>query len=181
MNAVNILHAHLAAIREALTESGEISYVSTLETVHAKGLLLAAASEFEVRLSRAVKSYCESCLSSDSVIVNLVERKAIVRQYHTWFEWSGRNANTFFSMFGHEFKDWMAQKVADEPEFDEAIKAFLALGNDRNLLVHKDFASFTIELTAEEIFERYCLASKFVDVWPTLWSEFEKMRTEGKA
>lgn len=43
------------------------------------------------------------------------------------------------------------------------MKAFMEIGRDRNRLVHEDFATFTLEKTAEEIHNHYQTALVFVN------------------
>jgi len=100
-----------------------------------------------------------------------VRNKAIARQYHTLFQWNAKNANSFFGLFGDDFKVRMKQRVAADTDLDEAIRAFLELGEQRNRLVHQDYATFSLEKTSEEIFELYRTASRFVEELPELFGE----------
>lgn len=84
------------------------------------------------------------------------------RQYHTYFEWDGKNANKFFALFGKDFKNQLVQKIKKEPTLDIALKAFLELGNMRNCLVHQNFANYTIDKTAKEVYDLYQEAMIFV-------------------
>jgi RiboL-PSP-HEPN len=101
-----------------------------------------------------------------------VKNKALARQYHTFFNWDARNANSFFGLFGGDFKDFMTAKVEDDSTLEAGIKAFLQLGDSRNELVHENFATFALDKTAEEIYELYKKALRFVEVFPMTLSEF---------
>src|SRR5689334_2051598 len=68
-----------------------------------KALLIAAASYFEHRVSTDVVAFVREN-SSGSLIENFVRNKAVARQYHTWFAWDAKNANSFFGLFGDLFK-----------------------------------------------------------------------------
>ena len=57
----------------------------------------------------------------------------------------------------------MEEKVKSDPALDESIKAFLQLGSLRNQLVHQNFAQFTVDFTAEDIFDLYQKANEFVE------------------
>lgn len=180
MNAVERIHVHLGGSAAILLNAAEPSYASTVEGLQAKALLLAAASEFETALTKAVLNFCQRRFSYNSIIPEIIDRKAISRQYHTWFNWDGRNANAFFSLFGKEFKEFASKAVSEDDALDKSIKEFLALGAERNLLVHKDFARYAVSSTADEIFARYKAAELFVERVSDLLEEFEQSRMEKK-
>jgi RiboL-PSP-HEPN len=96
-----------------------------------------------------------------------VRNKAVARQYHTWFNWCDNNANQFFGLFGAEFKAQMSELVKGSEEMQRSVRAFLELGNERNRLVHQDFATFSMEKTLDEIYRLYQSALMFVDALPT--------------
>jgi tetratricopeptide (TPR) repeat protein len=92
----------------------------------------------------------------------LIFNKAITRQYHTWFDWKGNTATTFFSLFGADFKKYMEDIIKKDEELRLAVAAFMELGRDRNRLIHEDFATVALEKTAEEIYQQYKSALCFV-------------------
>ena len=96
-------------------------------------------------------------------ILALVKAKAVARQYHTWFDWDGRNANSFFRLFGRTFLENMRRKVEDDAVLKEGILAFLEIGRERNRLVHEDYGSFSMEKTSDEIYQLHRSAMVFVD------------------
>ena len=59
----------------------------------------------------------------------------------------------------------MVEQVKTE-EMQKSVRAFLELGNERNKLVHQNYATFSMEKTLEEIYELYKSASRFVDILP---------------
>lgn len=96
-------------------------------------------------------------------MVAFVKNKAVSRQYHTWFKWDDSNANQFFGLFGSEFKQMMTDRVKASDELRISIRAFLEVGNERNKLVHQDYASFALEKTLDEIYSLYRQALNFVE------------------
>lgn len=110
-----------------------------------------------------VQTFIEYKTQNDECIVSIVKQKAIERQYHTYFDWEGRNANKFFSLFGKTFKEKRLKDVKEDPGLESAIKSFLELGNERNKLVNQNFADCTIEKTAEEVYKLYLQATLFID------------------
>lgn len=128
-----------------------------------KALLLAAASHFEHELTTCVLEYVSELAQGSQKIVALVHAKAVDRQYHTWFDWKEANANKFFGLFGKDFKEAMKERIKNDIELQTSIQNFLEIGNNRNLMVHLDFATFPLEKTLEEIYVSYQKALKFVE------------------
>lgn len=110
-----------------LDHAGEYSLRSTADENLRKSLLLSAASYFEHRLSETIRSLVRKSTGNNNLVTSLVEQKAISRQYHTWFKWDGKNANTFFSLFGKEFSEHMKNKVKDDPELRMQLRRFSKL------------------------------------------------------
>ncbi len=78
------------------------------------------------------------------------------------FDWKGKNLNQFFGLFGTDAKNRLSEAlVADD--MVEAAKSFIYLGSQRNLLVHENFAGYSLETTFDEVFERYQIAMQLVD------------------
>jgi hypothetical protein len=48
-----------------------------------------------------------------------------------------------------------------------SVRAFLELGNERNRLVHQNYATFPMEKTLDEIYALYQNAVMFVDALPS--------------
>lgn len=147
---------------DALNKEKEISALVTVQSNAAKLLLLGAASEFEVTLCDTVRTYVQEASNSNEHISSFVEAKGISRQYHTWFQWESNNANSFFKMFGSSFTDKMKKKVEEDQNLKNSIKSFLTIGQTRNLLVHKNFTTYNLDHTAEDVYKLYIDAKKFV-------------------
>jgi hypothetical protein len=128
-----------------------------------KALVLASASYFEHRVSTCVLDFIHECAKGNDLVVGFVKNKAISRQYHTWFKWDEPNANQFFGLFGSSFKQTMTERVKASEELRASIRAFLEVGNERNKIIHQDFASFALEKTLEEIYALYQQSLLFVD------------------
>lgn len=174
MNAtvVDRLHNEFSSLIDMLEKSGEISLRSTADENLRKALLLSVASYFEHRMTGNVLSFVEKTTQKNPLVTALVRNKAVKRQYHTWFSWDKNNANSFFGLFGDEFRDFMKQKVKNNNELDNSIRAFLELGRERNRLVHQDFGSFSLEKTSEEIYTLYGSALHFINEFQDLLREF---------
>ena len=163
---VDQLHSEFRDLTAILEVKAEVSLSRFVEDNFRKSLLLCAASAFERQLSQAVEEFAREASSDNQLITNLVRSKAIARQYHTWFNWDSRNANTFFSLFGDGFRRFMKEIIESDENVDDSIRAFMELGSERNRLLHQDYGSFALEKTTDEIYELYLSAQRFVELVP---------------
>ena len=166
VTVVDRLHDEFVALVTFLDSANEVSHRSVADENFRKALLLAAASYFEYRMSREIVDFVEEVTSKEHVVGWLVKKKAVARQYHTWFDWNARTANQFFGLFGESFSQSAKTIVRDRPNLKKSIEAFLEIGRERNRLVHQNFSTFALEKTAEEIYKTYRLAMEFVDWFP---------------
>jgi hypothetical protein len=94
----------------------------------------------------------------------MIERKVISRQYHTYFNWSHpSNAGPFFSLFGDTFKKAVDGKLKTDLGSHAAMKAFLELGDMRNVLVHQNYVQVEVSKTPEELVKQFRVALNFLD------------------
>ena len=141
------------------------------ESAFAKTLLLAAASYFEVRLTQMIIDLYLDMTQGVEELAEFVKRQAIGRRFAQLFQWGsdegpGRNANSFYVLFGDGFSAHMKQKVREDRDFDESVKAFLEVGNLRNQMVHENYADFQLNKTVEDVYSLYTRAARFVDEFP---------------
>ncbi|MBS1593713.1 MAG: hypothetical protein JST90_05280 [Bacteroidetes bacterium] len=152
------------ALVDFLRDQQQLTFYNEAENNFRKTILLSSASYFEKELTETMIEFAKSQTGNNELIISIIKQKAISRQYHTYFEWEKSSANKFFGLFGEQFKNRMTQKVKDDPEFDKSIKAFLEIGQERNKMVHQNFAEVAIDKTAQEIYNLYQLALYFVNV-----------------
>ena len=150
-------------LREHLGRAGETSLAAETDAQFRKVLLLSAASYFETAIRETLLSYFEKATGNDQRTLAFVKAKGIERQYHTYFKWDANNANTFFALFGGDFKVRMEARVRVEADLREGVRAFLELGELRNNLVHRDYANYPLEKTVDEIYALYRSAVVFVE------------------
>ena len=148
-------------ISHFLDDHKEITLRDYADGEFRKVLVLSIASFFEQQITDAVASLAAS--TNSKPVENLIRRKANSRQYHTYFNWEGKNANAFLGLFGDEFKDEVGQEIRSNPSLDEGCKSFLQLGLERNSLVHSNFASAPMDRTLEEIQDSFGKALDFID------------------
>ncbi len=149
-----------------LRENNEVSFMAQFNIVSTKTLLLSAASYFEHEICRMIQNFIERKTQNNECIVSIVKQTAIERQYHkyfSWKEWNRGNINQFLRLFGETFQEKRSSEIKADIELKSAVIAFLELGNERNKLVHQNFADYSIEKTAEEVYELYKKATLFID------------------
>ena len=163
---VDRLHAEFKLLLSLLDDINEISLHITVDENFRKSLLLSAASYFERQITDDLLQFVEEHSNNNNLITSFVKNKAISRQYHTLFNWDAKNANQFFGLFGEGFKNHMQNSIENDSGLESAIKAFLEIGRERNRLVHQDYGAFSLEKTADEIYEMYLRAIQFVQILP---------------
>lgn len=151
-----------------LLDKGEVSFAIYINNVYKKVLVLSAASYFESKISELITQYAIKASRSDKRIVRLIESKVIQRQYHTLFDWNAKNTNSFWMLFGEETKKEVRQKINGDEKLKTAERCFIELGQQRNLLVHENFAEFDVNTTVEEIYNKYRQACDFISLIETV-------------
>jgi len=146
-----------------LMKSEEVSFASYIEGVYKKVLLLSAASFFEYEITSLIKKFAQRASKSDMRLVTLVEKKALARQYHTLFDWDSTNTNKFWGLFGDTTKTKAKERIDKNDKLAQAEKDFLGLGKLRNSLVHENFSEYDVNITLQEIYDKYKSACKLID------------------
>ncbi len=154
-----------------LRTNQELSFANSVENILPKVLLLATASHLEFALQNLILDYFREVTDNRGHAVSFIEKKAVLRQFHTYFSWDTSNANSFFALFGNDFKVAMTALSLKVSEFAAAVKGFVAIGLLRNKLVHQNYAAFTMENTGDEIWRMYESALRFIERFPLLLRE----------
>jgi hypothetical protein len=160
---VDRIHKEFTDLIGFLASHGEVSLRSSADDAFRKVLTIRAASYFEHILTGIVMDFVEETVSAETMVTSLVRNRVVSRLYHTWFTWDAKNANGFFGMFGDGFRAHMTALVKARPDLDKAVKAFLELGEGRNMLAHQNFAAFAMQKTSDEIFKLYQDAMPFIE------------------
>lgn len=166
------------AILEVVEHHGDMSLNNAAEVIFQKYFAICVASHFEKELCDSLELYYQDVSGEHTPAVCFMKNKAIERQYHTWFNWDGKNANTFFALFGNEFKNYMKAKLEKDALLDEAVKSFLELGRNRNVFVHNDLGTVSSDKTMEEIYQEYCRACAFIELFPNVLHEYVRFTVE---
>ncbi len=167
------MYKEFTDLLEFLDHSKEISLRSTVDATFKKTLALSAASYFEDEIRTILTRFVDKKSNSNSLLNSFVRNKAIARQYHTFFDWQGNNANTFFSLFGDEFKKSAIEDIKADKDLSTAIKDFLDLGKTRNELAHLNFANIDLDKTAAEVYSQFQQAHKFIAFVDKKLNEFD--------
>ena len=172
MTPVEILNDEYKAIVGFLNEHAQPSLSSDANKYFKKVIVLSSASYFEHLIQDILVSFISRETNDNTKAINFFKKKAITMQYHTYFTWgekdnpdkAGRNANTFFSLFGDDFKKNVEAEIKANSSLEAAVKAFLEIGHLRNILVHSNFAAYNLDSkTVDELFELYKNALPFVE------------------
>jgi RiboL-PSP-HEPN len=95
-----------------------------------------------------------------------VSRSAAIGEHHkNAASRSDRAIRLFFSLFGSEFRSKMTNLnlVNGSEDLPAAVRAFLEIGNERNKLVHRNYAMFALDKTIDEIYALYRKGLTFVE------------------
>jgi hypothetical protein len=162
---INIVDDFYSKYEELLThllDNGEASLRIWAHENFRKVLVLIMANHLENEIRTILKEFSKQ--KSGSELVSSFVQKSMERQYHTYFDWEGNNANRFFALFGDTFKQEACKDVHSDIKLEEGIKAFLEIGNARNILIHERFHIADIgNKTAKEFYEAFKKAMVFVE------------------
>lgn len=161
MDAVEILYKEASELDEFLMLNNEASLRVSANANLRKSILLASASYFEKQICDLIVEFAWTRTEDDRV-VSFITKKAISRQYHTYFSWDTNNCNSFLSLFGVNFKTEFSARIAGNPSLDEAVSLFIEIGRERNRMVHGDFGNYALEKTSEEIKSSHIKAKFFI-------------------
>ncbi len=171
MTPVDVLYDEYLSIVGYLNKNSQPSLSSDVNKYFKKVIVLSAASYFEHRVQEILVDFIVKETNNHIPALNFFKKKAIGMQYHTYFSWGekgkpdkpGKNANSFFSLFGENFKKQAQERVKQSSELAEAMEAFLEIGHLRNILVHSNFAAYNFDnKTTEDVVDLYKCGIPFV-------------------
>lgn len=147
-----------------------IALAAFVDEQYTKSLLLAAVSRFEQEMTEAINLLLQDELVNSRPLGVFVYKAAIDRKFYSWFSWAENNekgVNSFFALFGTEFRTYARSRISADDDLRQAAGSFIRLGNLRNKLVHRDFAGYSMNETANDIYCWYREAIIFVDWVPS--------------
>jgi hypothetical protein len=158
--------------KQAIDQAEGPTLQAELQDSFKRLLLVGSASYFESKIQEVILSFSEKHLGKKHILHHFINNKGIIRQYHTYFEWDGGNANKFFALFGTNFRDYMKQRITKDAQLKQSIGDFLKLGYLRNQMTHENMLNYNLDKTLEEIYELYQTASFFVDSLPQFFTDY---------
>ena len=158
---INKLYDDFENLKNYLLENKELDYLNIVENQFTKNLIISSASFLESKMQEILINFIDTT-SNHNLITSFFKNKAISRQYHSYFDWNGNNANNFLGLFGTDFKEKTKEKIKKE-NIDGYIKSFLELGRIRNELVHQNFTLYSTDKTTKEIIELFNNSYKFLN------------------
>lgn len=142
LTLVRAIYDEHRQLLEYLRAKNERSFANSLASTLPKVLLLASTSHLEQEMQELILDYFRDVISNRECAIFFVQRKAVVRQFHTYCDWDSGNANKFFSLFGDKFKTSMSALLRTDDMLASAVRDFVALGSLRNQLVHQNYVAF---------------------------------------
>ncbi|MCH5161871.1 MAG: hypothetical protein J1G38_00075 [Clostridiales bacterium] len=158
-------------IHKYLIENGQVSFANDVDSYYKKILVFSCASLFENLICNSI--YEKAKIVCPAPIAEFIRNKAIERQYHTYFQWKEpktSSINVFLGLWGDDFKTSFLNVIKNDEKLSDGVKAFLILGNERNLMAHENFIEYNPISTFNEIKVLYEQADYFVN---TLLSKIE--------
>lgn len=171
---VDRLHADFSDISKLLLKVGDLSLLTTAEENFRKALLIAAWSYIEDRIKEVLRSFFSEVSDPKLLVVSFIANTTLDRNIYSLFEFNDdtHNVNSLFGKFGSEFKSYVDNQRRQLTGFSEAEKGFVELGRSRNYLVHRNYVSFPLDKTTDEIYDLYRLAHGFVELVDSKLHEF---------
>lgn len=153
----------LSELEELGPRTGLSSYVNVTQLL-GKSLLLSCASFYEDELVRIIKRAVESGNYPKSLIT-WINNVAIDGQFYKWFDFRNtKNSNAFIGKFGQEFKLKM-RTIIDSKDLRKKSEAdFMELCRKRNESVHRNYATYSLDLTINDINEKHRSAMGFIRI-----------------
>lgn len=158
---------------DKLDKPEDISLKLSMQQFLSKALLLSVASHFEMRLKKIVIDFANEKSHGSPSINSLISKKAVERQFHTWFDWKTSSVTPFFSLFGAEFREVMREKILTSEELKDSISSFMETCGERNNIIHQDFISYEFKKTLDEVYKSYQNSMLFLE---TLKAELKNIK-----
>ncbi len=151
-------------VHNYMISQGQISFANDVDSYYKKILVFSCASLFENLICNSI--YEKAKASSPAPIAEFIRNKAIERQYHTYFNWKEQKVSSihgFLGLWGEDFKTSFLSIAKNDEALNDGIKAFLIIGNERNLMAHENFIEYNPSRTFKEVETLYKQAEYFVN------------------
>lgn len=166
-------------ISQMLEDRGDLSLKILIDDDFKKALVLGIASSFEQHIQESIRLLVTNSTNSE-LIQSLIESKVISRQYHSYFDWKGNNVNNFLGMFGEQFRKKTLNDFKNNPQLNLGSQKFIEIGRQRNILIHENFLTISLDWTFDEIIGAYQSVYQFVLYIRNKFSELNQEEFEEK-
>lgn len=147
---------------QALSERKDLSSYIDVAQLLGKSFLLSCASFYEDEIVYLVRGILDNG-NHPAGVRNWLYRVAVEGQFYKWFNFRGaKNTNDFLAMFGPEFKANMRRLLDAKDRIKKAELDFLDLCQRRNECVHRNYASYSLDLTLQEIYQKHRSAMSYI-------------------
>lgn len=127
-----------------------------------KHILLSAASYLEHCFVQMLEEHTTDVLKGNGMFANFYIDRAIRKSFYKYFEFPKNNVKPFFKSFDKDTWKEKVDAIVPDKVFAEQKQGFCSLINYRNELVHNNYAAYSLELTADEIYSLYVRAQGFI-------------------
>lgn len=161
-NVINDFIKEYEELHSYLVSQKQVSYASDLDRHYKKILIFSCASYFEYLISDSIKRLS---MVAPKELQEFIYKKAINRQYHTYFAWnesSVSSINPFLSLWGNDFKVRTSKKIKEDKDLSQGAIDFIEIGRERNIMAHENFMEYETQKTFDEVEKLFVSAEKFV-------------------
>ena len=149
-------------LKDLLLRQSQLSFQVTIDAHFKKIFLMSCASYHEHQIQEMLEDFLRKS-TNDIRASSFAINKGIKRQYHTYFKWDNpNNINNFLGLFGESFKEYVSEEIKNSDILKTNVRAFIELGNLRNLMAHGNLLTFHLEKTFEELVKLNGQALDFV-------------------
>lgn len=145
----------------------EISLYDDISSTLTKDFIICVASLHEEELCKIIEDTAKDSTSNDH-LVNFLKKKALSRQYHTFFSWKeapNNFANQLFGLFGKTFLARMKSSIKSDSDLATSLEAFHYIATKRNQLMHNNYVTQSLDCTIDEILDKSKKSSYFIELF----------------
>jgi hypothetical protein len=158
------------ALRAKFDEKLEPSMILEIDRNCTKLLVLTCSSVYELFFSSELLRWVDETTNGHKTIVEFVRKKAVEKQFHTFFDWDKKNANQFYNKMGNTFSEDVKKEI-EKNELRGAERTFLKIVNVRNNVAH---ANASIDYTFDEVLKMHNEAVGFLEFLFHFIKNYEK-------
>lgn len=149
----------IKAVRSLVEQAESGSDLVSYDALSSKIIIVSSASYFEGVIVRLILELSAE-MGAHAVVISFIHRQGLDKKFHQLFSWKEKSMNNFFKLFGEAAKKHLIEK-SRQSDIEQAIQDFLYIGQQRNYLVHNNFAGHSLDCTPDEAWTRHKSAARF--------------------